>query len=421
MHHLVSLIGKQDRRPGAGYRKVAYKPNDAEEPWPRCSLFGLALLRSLREGWDESPPVDRVVFLGTKGSSFDVLAEELELDAGLGREVHDAAYFNELTRPLLTRLADAAAAKLGGLKVDLRLVEDARERAGQLDPLRQLMDGIERDDRVSLDVTHGFRHLPMLVLASALLLGKVRRAKVRGLYYGALDPDEPGGPASVVRLDALVGLADWLGAFAILQHSGDFGPFADLLERDGVEAEMLEQAAHLERVTRIERAQKAAEAFLGAAAPGWPGLSGLFQAELRQRLEKVHAGSPYERQRHLAWLNLEHKDYTRAVLFGFEAALTKIWNLGVIDTDGKSRKQVGDEFIALGEGFDDDLQRGRDIPTGNRKIRDYASDFVHLKRFRNRLLHADEVSDKAIQLDIEKRKEMDTIVHDLFGKLIPKG
>jgi CRISPR-associated DxTHG motif protein len=44
---------------------------------------------------------------------------------------------------------------------------------------------VQPGEHLSIDVTHGFRHLPMLALVAARYLGRVVGVKVEELYYGA--------------------------------------------------------------------------------------------------------------------------------------------------------------------------------------------------------------------------------------------
>lgn len=48
---------------------------------------------------------------------------------------------------------------------------------------------------MSLDITHGFRYLPMLALLSVMHLRVVRAVQIQGIYYGAYDPDTGAAPS----------------------------------------------------------------------------------------------------------------------------------------------------------------------------------------------------------------------------------
>ncbi|TVQ93803.1 MAG: TIGR02221 family CRISPR-associated protein [Chromatiaceae bacterium] len=123
----------------------------------------------------------------------------------------------------------------------LERIPYARDSAEQVELLRIMAAHVEADDRVDLDVTHGFRHLPMLAILAALHLGSVRRARIGGIWYGAFDPGS--GEAPVHDLAGLLHIADWLQALHRYDKDGDYGAFAHLLGPAGA---LLEDAAFFE-------------------------------------------------------------------------------------------------------------------------------------------------------------------------------
>ena len=90
-------------------------------------------------------------------------------------------------------------------------------------------------ENLSLDVTHGFRHLPMLALVAARYLARVVSVKVEELYYGALEMTTPDGETPVLRLGGLLAMLDWVEALAPYDKDGDSGVFAPLLPADGMD------------------------------------------------------------------------------------------------------------------------------------------------------------------------------------------
>ncbi len=87
----------------------------------------------------------------------------------------------------LDRRAPVLADRLG-CEVRLRLISYCHTFREQEGLLRDLTEEVGQGDQVDLDITHGFRHLPMLTLLSALHLRKVRSAKIAHIWYGAYDP-----------------------------------------------------------------------------------------------------------------------------------------------------------------------------------------------------------------------------------------
>src|SRR6202035_5992569 len=64
---------------------------------------------------------------------------------------------------------------------------------------------------VSFDLTHGFRHLGMVGMLSAVMLERIGRLTTRSLWYGALDmTDCATGITPVLPLDALNAIQRWI-------------------------------------------------------------------------------------------------------------------------------------------------------------------------------------------------------------------
>lgn len=338
MHTLVSFLGRGRDNPQTGYRQATYRfPDGSTET---TAYFGLALARHLAP--------DRLALLGTAGSMWDVLVENLP---GIGGEddalrlaLMDAVAAQRVDQPLLERVAPLVERALGR-PVQLLCIPFGRDAAEQ----RAILDAIAQaapNGQVSLDLTHGFRHLPMLGLLSAFVLDGLGR-QVAGLYYGALDMSAD-GIAPVLRLDGLIAVQRWVDALASFEASGDYGLFAPLLERDGVPADKarcLHEAAFFERTFNVSDAARKLNTFLPILDAPLPGASGLFQKRLKERLAWVGEADLAARQRKLAFEHLKRGDYVRAVIFGYEGLVTRLCHEQARDPlNFSARKQVAEEF-----------------------------------------------------------------------------
>jgi len=111
-----------------------------------------------------------------------------------------------------------------------------------------LLDAIHMDDEVTLDITHAFRHMP--VLASFMLgaLRWVRNLKKVDLYYGAYDMVEKGETVKVLHLPLVNELMNVAEAAATYEHTGNYGHILDVLGFKGdAEAEAVVYADELNR------------------------------------------------------------------------------------------------------------------------------------------------------------------------------
>ena len=314
---LLTFLGRVPKDQN-GYRVTRYDFGDGAPTAP-SAFFGWPLQRRLG--------ARRLVIMGTSGSMWDHLFEG---DLPFGREgeearlalveaVQDMAVTPEHLRPLTPLLAERL-----GCEVWLEIIPYARDAAEQVELLRLMAAHVAGGDEVHLDVTHGFRHLPMLGVLSALHLRIVRQAQIAGIWYGAYDPDT--GEAPVHNLVGLLSIADWLQALHTYDKDGDYGVIAPLIEASSqLAAAHLRQAAFYEKTNNIGQARSALRKFreICATATTDP-LVNLFVPELLKRTAWVDNNSLSDRQYELAWNHLEHGDYLRAATLGFEAVVTRL-------------------------------------------------------------------------------------------------
>lgn len=131
MHTLVSFLGRGRDNSQTGYRVATYQfPDKSKEP---TAYFGLALARYLAP--------DRLVLLGTAGSMWDVLVENLPgiggEDDALRLELMDAVAAHRVNQPLLDSVAPLVERALGR-PVQLLCIPFGRDDAEQ----RAILDAI---------------------------------------------------------------------------------------------------------------------------------------------------------------------------------------------------------------------------------------------------------------------------------------
>lgn len=87
-------------------------------------------------------------------------------------------------------------------------------------------------DCVTVDVTHGFRHLSFLTLMSVLYVSALRGLKVNGAYYAMLRRE---GPSPFLDLSPLLELSDWVHVLKVFQQTGNAGLLSEkVLRSSGV-------------------------------------------------------------------------------------------------------------------------------------------------------------------------------------------
>ena len=244
-HVMLTFLGRVAKDAGT-YRKTCYDFRDGIQEEP-VAFFGWPLQRRLQP--------DRLVILGTAGSMWDHLFEGdfdfLSASEDDRLALQDAVEGQCVERIHLEPLVPLLAERLG-CEVVLDLIPYCRDTAEQVQLLDIMAGHVGEEDKVNLDVTHGFRHLPMVALLAALQLQTMRRAKIAGIWYGAYDPDT--GDAPVYNLDGLLHIAEWLQALHTYEKDSDYGVFAPLL---GPAGEQLARAAFFERTSNVVKAREA--------------------------------------------------------------------------------------------------------------------------------------------------------------------
>lgn len=396
MTTLISLLGRGQREQGTNsYKRAIYRFDDG------CcipsSYFGLALARHLQ--------VQKLVILGTAGSIWDVFADDLADDetaidqlAAIDHDLRAAVTDEKVDQGLLDRLTPLLRDKVG-IHIEPVLIPYARNEREQLDVLCSMAEHVESNERVVLDVTHGFRHLPMLALVAARFLGGVRRATVENIYYGALEmTDKRTGETPVLSLNGLLNMLDWVDALATYDKDGDYGVFALLLDQDGMkpkQSELLKLAAFYERTSNPVKARETLISVFPAVEQHNGSMGSLFRAELTKRISWFRNPRRSQWELSLADAYLARNDYVRAVMFLQEARIS--WEV-------EQRNQDVNDF------------RSRD--ERRERCQKDSDDFKQLTYLRNALAHGvkstDEKANKALRDELGLREMLASLRKALF-------
>ncbi len=316
---LITILGKGRDNTQTGYREATYQFNDLTQL--KTPFFGLALAEHLKP--------KTLVILGTAGSMWGVLIEHFaghDHNETLRLELMDAESQGAVTQGLLDRVTPLLQESIAH-EVVLRLIPNGKSDEEQIGILQVIADTLGRQQtNIHLDITHGFRHLAIIGFLSAAMLERLRaQLSVEALWYGALDMTQ-NNLTPVIRLDGLNAVQHWVSALDRFDASGDYSVFAHLLEADGLPADKarcLVDAAFYETTTQIPNAARSLRTLLPELDAPLRGASGLFQAQLKQRLQWVRKDDLAEQQRLLALRALGRGDYLRTAILGLESLLSK--------------------------------------------------------------------------------------------------
>lgn len=388
MRRQFSFLGRARQDPRTGYQKVRYAISDGHII--ESAFLGLALAAQERP--------EELWILGTSGSMWDLLLDDPvssqavsgEQQYALLESAESQQVSNEVLEPFEKVLSDHL-----GLSCHLRVIDYARTDAEQAGLLRTLAEPLQPGDEIIIDVTHGFRHLPMLALAAAHYLERVRQVRVTDIVYGALDMRNADGAVPVLRLNGLLRVLDWVQALAAYDASGDYAVFASLLAKAGTSKEettRLGEASRLERITNHVVARQRLNGLDLSTAENDP-LAALFLPELERRLIWWKKPERWQREATLARENLQRGDYLRAALFAQEAVITR----------------------ALPERDADQYDNREDA---RKHLLDENSSARMLFALRNELVHGIKSGKGTVKKMLQSAKSLDEGLHDLIRSLL---
>lgn len=313
MTTLISFLGKgQD---GRGYRDANYQFDD-NQYFEKQKYIGLALAEKIKPS--------KIILLGTSGSMWDVFLEsESEGLVEQWLELNDAVKSQSVTQKQLQPFEQFLSKALN-TEVHCILIPFAKNAQEQIAILSVLAGILNDRDQVILDVTHGFRHLPMLALVAARFLKTIKQIDVQHIYYGALEMTEQ-DKTPVLKLDSLLSMLDWVDALSIFDKDGDYGQFTDLLVQEGLaenEAYLLKQAAFFERTTNSSNARQKLSTVQKKLELLDSPIFGLFKEQLLNRLQWFKQANRGLQEQQLAKEYLERNDYIRAVIYALEGMVS---------------------------------------------------------------------------------------------------
>ena len=371
-HALITFLGRTPRDPQTqGYRETTYKfPDGTSET---TAVLGWNLAQRLRP--------NRVIILGTSGSMWDFLAESAGIEKtksllDVWYELTQAVENQKVSDELLQQIKRLITNHLK-IETQLCLIPKGLTEAEQLKVL-DIMAGATKDvDELSLDVSHAFRHLPMIAIVAASYLQSIRNIQFKSLWYGFYDPDTNTG--TVYDLKGLLHLFEWVRALSQFEHTGDYGVFADLLPH--ALATPMRKAAFFERTTQEPFAYEEINAILTALkVTPLTGVAGLFQPALQDRLQWSEKKKPQRRQKQLAMDYLKRRDYLRAALYAQEAFVTFL-----VSFEGKDPALYSDR------------QKVRENYERNKLSKQPSRLYWNLRELRNALAHGTEPTTKKVK------------------------
>jgi len=397
-HTLISFLGKARKGDGGKYRTANY---DFQDGIKTTQFFGLGLAEVIKP--------ERLIVLGTTGSMWDVFYEafaESEQQEERWMALSESVESNSVSEEQLRICASDLSAKLG-VECLLKIIPYGINEAEQSHILEIMASDINETDTVSLDLTHGLRHLPMLGLLSAMYLQTAKQVQIKGIYSGALELTQD-DITPVIRLDGLLKMADWISALHGFDKTGDIAPFSDLLQQEGMAketADLLKVAAFHESTLSITNARKPLRDFSKQIEGELPGMASLFTESLHERISWKDQGSIYLRQREKSIFYLQQGDYVRAAALGYEAVITHYLKKNNPSADVENYEAR------------DEVRKTIETQLSKPELSAYRL----LRNIRNSLAHANRPNKGEIQSILSDESLLQKKLTELFTEMLPEN
>ena len=397
--------GKDGNGRSGGYESVKYRfeDNDLSEETP---FFGIALYKHLQR----TRKIDKIIVLGTTGSSWDAWweADEKLRNDDKYCQLFDRVKQGERDEVLLGEISNALSEVFGCTFVCKYIPEDAKE-----DSCREIMSLIDseldKSDELHIDVTHGFRFLPMIELMSTFFL-KSKGVGIGGIYYGALEKkDTLTNNVPVADLSSLAGMQEWIEAMALFRTTGNPTLLAKIDSMKDFKIH-LEQYYFNIQMNNIRNACRFANNIKGLVVDGkLPPEGELFRNELLDQFEWA-ANDHYADQQYRQFKSaLENGDMLKAVLLLFEMTITAYVDKSKNVMDNDAREEAREKLKGI---YDEDwtllrLLRNSVVHDGNKYEKNKRN-----KHIIERLERAQKSQDKFIDEIKKIEKKVRNLIKD---------
>lgn len=260
---------------------------------------------------------------------------------------------------------------LGVKRVSVCVIDEDMSAAGQWRWFEQILDLIDHEAELTVDLTHGYRAMPIVFSNAINFLQRAKRIRLKAVYYGAFEMRDEKSVAPIIDMKDFFVVNEWADAVSRLTEDADARKLA-LVARSKAESPVAELAdaaliESLEVVTdairnvdahgfsiKTDTAVKLAEDKLIGASGAGKLLLNLVLDKFRPLLKDsplsgCYDNSYFRSQMAFVELLLEHRLYMQA----FTAMREVIGSIGLVPiekartTTSEGRRQRGKAEVFL--------------------------------------------------------------------------
>ncbi|MDY6861728.1 MAG: TIGR02221 family CRISPR-associated protein [Thermodesulfobacteriota bacterium] len=119
--------------------------------------------------------------------------------------------------------------KAGANEVSYIIISEDMTPEGQWEWFERILNHIEYGDELTIDLTHGYRSIPIVFSTAINFLQKSRRIILNAVYYGAYDKNRKLAP--IINMKDFYTINEWADAVSRLVEDADARKMAEVAER----------------------------------------------------------------------------------------------------------------------------------------------------------------------------------------------
>ncbi|WP_348531570.1 TIGR02221 family CRISPR-associated protein [Methanothrix sp.] len=153
--------------------------------------------------------------------------------------------------------------------------------------VHNILEKIPPKTKLTLDVTHGFRHYPFLFFVACLYLMALKDVEIHKVWYGRLDAKNPDGAAPFIDLSMLLDMVEWFRVVQSFRDMSNPKALADMLLAYGMDEIKPARNISPDAKKKYNAVSSAAKDFAELFGMGLPLELGMASADLQRRIEEL--------------------------------------------------------------------------------------------------------------------------------------
>lgn len=361
--------------------------------------------------------VEKVIMLGTHQSGWDELLWYLSTQQGGSNGEIEDLYFKVGTAREENDIGDLvpeleqAYSRLTGVEYHL-IVHGLLANEGDMYALfGELLKHLDHDAKLYLDITHDFRHIPMVLYSFIVLVTAMReQVEIDGIYYGMVSgpPKEKKGPVinllpTIDFLNLSRAVTSFFGFGELRELAAFYGSHAS--RKVGQELQVLSRYLDLSIAKGLNPAVRQVQGSLSQGSPVEHPLLGRLSSLVKEELEPLNSeGAAWKQQMQMALWHWRHRRYQEALTLANEAITTWFLEERNEDWGDLDKRKIGVRELYVEF---DMFKRRHGIFKLAEKINDY----------RNLCNHGGTMADLKRKKIAQAPKKIDAIFEELEGFL----